>query len=128
MSNSPAEYLTSLFGLTGKNAAVIGGTGVLGGAIADCLAAAGAHIFVVGRSADAGERRVKEIQSAGGSAEFVAADVTSRQDLQALRDHAEQKGGVDILVNGAGVNAATPFLEISDEEWDRIFGINLGSI
>lgn len=128
MANS-AEYLQQLFGLQGKTAVVIGGTGVLGGAICDCLASAGAYVVVAGRSAEAGANRVQEIQSAGGSAEFIAADVTSADDIQSLLDQCVSSGHIpDVLVNGAGVNAATPFLEITQEEWDRIFNINLGSV
>ncbi|HCS53160.1 SDR family oxidoreductase [Rubinisphaera sp.] len=128
MANS-AEYLQQLFGLQGKTAVVIGGTGVLGGAICDCLASAGAYVVVAGRSAEAGGNRVKEIQDAGGSAEFIAADVTSSDDILSLLNQCVSSGHIpDILVNGAGVNAATPFLEITQEEWDRIFNINLGSV
>ncbi len=122
-------YLKQLFGLDGLNAAVIGGTGVLGGAFAETLAAAGAHVFVVGRSQERGEQAVKRIEAAGGSAEFFAADSTKREDLdslvQLLKDRDQQ---LHILVNGAGTNSATPFLEIDDEEWDRIMNINLRSV
>ncbi len=129
MSTTPAEYLTNLFGLTGKTAVVIGGTGVLGGAISECLACAGAHVAVVGRSEDAGEKRVAAIQDAGGSAQFIAADVTSQEDLESLYSSLRESGNTpDILVNGAGINSPTPFLDITDEEWDRIFNVNLRSV
>ncbi|MCA9019824.1 MAG: SDR family NAD(P)-dependent oxidoreductase, partial [Planctomycetaceae bacterium] len=127
-SNS-SDYLQALFGLSGKTAVVIGGTGVLGGAIADALAQAGAHVVIVGRNAENGDSRVKQIEALKGSAEFFAADSTSRSDLEALVAHLKDNGKVaDILVNGAGINAATPFLEISDEEWERIFRVNLLSV
>ncbi|QDV53385.1 SDR family oxidoreductase [Gimesia fumaroli] len=127
-SNS-SGYLQALFGLSGKTAVVIGGTGVLGGAIADALAQAGAHVVIVGRNAENGDSRVKQIETLKGSAEFFAADSTSRSDLEALVAHLKAKGQmVDILVNGAGINAATPFLEISDEEWEKIFRVNLLSV
>ncbi len=129
MSTTPADYLTNLFGLTGKTAVVIGGTGVLGGAISDCLASAGAHVAVVGRSEEAGENRVAAIQDAGGSAQFIAADVTSQEDLETLISKLNETGHTsDILVNGAGINSPTPFLDITDEEWDRIFNVNLRSV
>ena len=127
--SSSSQYLQTLFGLTGKTAVVIGGTGVLGGAIADALAQAGAHVVVVGRNAESGASRARSIEEKQGSAEFFTADSTNRSDLEALVDHLKTKGkAVDILVNGAGINAATPFLEISDEEWDRIFRVNLLSV
>ena len=62
------QYLHQLFGLDGQTAIVIGGTGVLGGAICDGLAAAGAHVVVAGRSQERGEERAKIISDAGGSA------------------------------------------------------------
>ncbi|QDU06089.1 SDR family oxidoreductase [Gimesia chilikensis] len=127
-SNS-SGYLQTLFGLSGKTATVIGGTGVLGGAIADALAQAGAHVIIVGRNQENGNGRVKMIKDLGGSAEFFQADSTNRADLEALIAHLKASDRTpDILVNGAGINAATPFLEISDEEWDDIFRVNLLSV
>lgn len=125
----PSDYLLDLYGLTDKTAIVIGGTGVLGGAMAAALAAAGAHVLIVGRSAERGVAAAEMIVGQGGSAEFLKADSTSRADLEAIVEHLkENKRKADILVNGAGINAATPFLEISDEEWDRIFDVNLSSV
>lgn len=124
-----STYLTELFGLTGKTAVVIGGTGVLGGAICDALAGAGAHVVVVGRSAERGQAAVERMTAAGGSAEFVAADSTSRDDLQAIVDHLQASDRhCNVLVNGAGINSATPFLEIPDDEWDRIMSVNVSSV
>lgn len=130
MSNdTPAAYLTHLFGLSGRTAVVIGGTGVLGGAICDALAGAGAHVVVVGRSVERGNAAVDKMTATGGSAQFVAADSTSRDDLQAIVDHLKASDRqCDVLINGAGINAATPFLEITDEEWDKILNVNLSSV
>ena len=122
-------YLTNLFGLDGKTAVVIGGTGVLGGAFCDALVGAGAHVVVVGRSDERGNAAVSKMSDAGGSAEFVAADSTSRDDLQAIVDHLKPNDRqCDVLINGAGTNSATPFLEISDEEWDHIMAVNVASV
>jgi len=126
---TPSDYLTQLFGLTDKTAVVIGGTGVLGGAIAETLASAGAHVVVVGRSRERGDSAVKRIVNAGGSAECLLADSSQQDDLNAIVDHLKESGrACDILVNGAGTNAATPFFEITDDEWDRIFSVNLRSV
>ncbi len=115
-----------MFGLDGQVAVVIGGTGVLGGALCDGLAQAGAHVIVAGRSEERGAERVAEIKKLGGTAEFAAVDVTSRQSIAALKDQSAAKHGkVDILVNCAGVNSATPFEQISDEDWDRVLDTNL---
>lgn len=124
-----AAYLTDLFGLDGRTAVVIGGTGVLGGAISEALAGAGAHVLVVGRNPEHGAARVQAIAADGGSAEFFALDSTSRDDYVRLVDHLKQSHRrCDVLVNGAGTNSPTPFLEITDEEWERIFDVNLRSV
>lgn len=121
----PAE----LFNLTGKTAVVIGGTGELCGAMAEGMAAAGALVVLVGRDAAKAEARMAAIRSAGGHVSFEACEVTSRAELSALAERLYLDGRrVDILVNGAGVNSPTPFLEISDEEMDRIIAINLKSV
>ena len=116
------QHLHQLFGLDGQTAIVIGGTGVLGGALCDGLAGAGAHVVVAGRS----EERAKIIRDAGGSAEFIQVDVTSRDSIAELRDKViASRKVVDILVNCAGVNSAVPFAEITDEDWDRVMNTNL---
>lgn len=129
MSRTPAEYLTELFGLSGKTAVVTGGTGVLCGRIAQALASAGAHVYVVGRSEEAGKQRVDSITAEGGTAEFYSADVTDQTAMRGLANSILSAGRTpDVVVNGAGINAATPFLEITDEEWDRILRVNLTSV
>jgi NAD(P)-dependent dehydrogenase (short-subunit alcohol dehydrogenase family) len=123
-----AEYLQKLFGMDGQVAVVIGATGVLGGAIADGLAGAGAHVVVAGRSQERGEARVGAIQEAGGKASFVAVDVTSRASIEALlAETLKTQGRVDSLVNCAGANLACPYLEVEDDDWERIFAANLKS-
>ncbi|MFM9960479.1 MAG: SDR family oxidoreductase [Planctomycetaceae bacterium] len=124
-----AKYLQSLFGLDGLTAVVIGGTGTLGGAFCDALAGAGAHVLVVGRDEVDGNARVASIQQTGGSAEFFRADSTNREDLEAITSHLDQSGrNCDVLINSAGTNSPTPFLEISDDEWDRIVTVNLKAV
>ena len=122
-SQTPTDYLTQLFSLEGKTAIVVGGTGVLGGAICDALAGAGAFVYVVGRNAEAGQEVVDRWSD---RATFFQADATNRDDLEKLvADLKANDRQCDILVNGAGTNSATPFMEITDEEWDRIFKVNL---
>src|SRR5262245_41704550 len=109
---SPAGYLERLFGLHGKTAVVIGGTGVLGGAICDTLAQAGAFVYVVGNNEDAGQKVVDRWHP---HATFFRADATDRKQLEGLVEHLKIHGRTcDVLVNGAGANAAIPFLEIAD--------------
>ena len=123
------SYLDSLFGFDGQVAVVIGGTGVLGGAMCDGLGQAGAHVVVSGRSEERGAERAEAIRAAGGAAEFLPVDVTSRRSIEALKDEAVKgHGKVDILVNCAGVNSATPYEEIADEDWDRVIDSNLKAV
>jgi NAD(P)-dependent dehydrogenase (short-subunit alcohol dehydrogenase family) len=118
-----------LFTLAGKTAVVIGGTGELCGAMAEGMAAAGAKVVLVGRDAAKAEKRLAAIHSAGGEASFEVCEVTSRSELSALADRVSARGQrVGILVNGAGINSPTPFLEITDEEMDRIISINLKAV
>jgi NAD(P)-dependent dehydrogenase (short-subunit alcohol dehydrogenase family) len=123
------NYLNSLFGLSGNTAVVIGGTGTLGGAFCDALAGAGAHVVVVGRNDEHGAEAVQRITGAHGSGEYFRADSTSREDLEALVAHLKaNQRACDVLINGAGINSPTPFLEIGDEEWDLILNVNLRSV
>lgn len=99
---------------------------MLGGALCDGLAQAGAHVVVAGRSRERGQERVNAIAALGGAASYEEVDVTARQSLEALRDRVvASRGGVDILVNCAGVNSATPYEKIADEDWDRVIDTNL---
>ena len=124
-----ANYLESIFSLAGKTAVVIGGTGELCGAMAEGLAAAGANVVLVGRSVKKAEARIASIESAGGIATFEACEVDSKSNLEDLLSRVlTQHEKVDILVNGAGTNSATPFLEIPEDEFDRIFRINMKGV
>jgi len=122
------SFLEQLFGLAGRTAVVVGGTGVLGGALADGLARAGAFVVVAGRGADRGEARVDAIRAAGGAGTFVSVDAVDRASVRALLEaviHA--RGRADILVNCAGVNSAVPYFEISDDDFAKVLDTNLKS-
>ncbi|ART68618.1 short-chain dehydrogenase [Mycobacterium dioxanotrophicus] len=87
--------------LQGRTALVTGSTGGLGVAIAKALAAEGARVIVTGRNKVRGDAVVADIRSAGGGADFVAADLGAGEDE--IRRLATAAGDVDILVNNAGV-------------------------
>lgn len=124
-----ASYLKDLFGLSGKTAVIIGGTGELCGAMAVGLARAGAEVVLGGRIPEKAEKRLAEIESFGGDGYFVPVDVTSRDSLHHLLDTVlERSGKVDILINGAGTNSPTPFLDIPEDEYQRIIDTNLTAI
>jgi len=124
-----SDYLNNLFGLEGKVAVIIGGTGELCGTMAEGLASAGAEVVLVGRDEEKAEKRLEAIRKAGGNGYFAYGEVAKRDSLNDLLDSViEQSDRCDILVNGAGVNSPTPFLEITDEELHRILDINLAGL
>ncbi|MCA9205221.1 MAG: SDR family oxidoreductase [Planctomycetales bacterium] len=123
----------NLFHLQGETAVVIGGTGALGGAMADALAAHGANVAVVGRNAERGGERVRAIEAAGGKAMFASADALSADSLRAARDTiAAELGPISVLVNAAGGNrpdATLPpgadFCKLPIDAWRGVFDLNL---
>ena len=120
---------TDLFSLGGEVAVVIGGGGVLAGAMAEGLAVAGARVAVAGRTKEHAEERAQALTALGYEAIGIQCDATSKAQIESLRDAVLAKfGQIDILINAAGVNSATPFFEITEEEWHRILDIDLKSV
>lgn len=111
-----AQELNNLFSLQGRVAIVTGGTGVLGGAIAHGLAAAGAKVGILGRRVDRAAEVVEAIKANGGEAMPVPADALDQAALAQARDSVlQQWGHVDILINAAGGNSpdATVFGDVT---------------
>jgi len=126
---SSAQYLHDLFNLDGQVAVVIGGAGVLGGALCRGLGQAGAHVVVADLFEDRCQARIEELGKCGCKAGYCLVDVTSRDSLEALLAKAlEVKGRVEILVNCAGINAGNSFLDASEADWDRIMAVNLKAV
>ncbi len=127
------QQLSKLFDLSGDVAVVIGGTGVLGGALAEGLAGAGARVAVLGRGRERGEACVARIREAGGAGAFFPADATDPASLaQAHEAVGKELGAPTILVNAAGGNDASvtvtaerPFEKISAADWRANFDMNL---
>jgi NAD(P)-dependent dehydrogenase (short-subunit alcohol dehydrogenase family) len=126
-------YLQELFGLEDKVALVTGASGSIGDALARGLAAAGAKVALVGRRAQPLEDLASSIQSNGGTALALPADVLDRAALEAVgRDVSTQLGRLDILVNAAGGNipeATLPeggsFFELPHSAFERVLDLNL---
>lgn len=122
-----------LFDLSGQTAVVLGGTGALGGAMANALASAGTNVAILGRSAERGAERVKTIEATGGNAFFVAADALNADSLREARATVlSATGSVDILINAAGGNSPQATLAPGDEfsklpveAWQNVFDLNL---
>lgn len=112
--------------LTGKTALVTGASSGLGRHFAGVLAKAGARVALAARRIDALAETRAAIEAAGGSAVVVAMDVTNPASVTAAVGEAwDALGRIDILVNNAGVTATRPFLDMSEEEWDRVVDTNL---
>ena len=108
--------------LTGKTALVTGATSGIGYAIALQLAAEGAEVVVHGRNAERGEKAVQDIENAGGTARFIAADMAVADDVRRLADEA---GAVDILINNAGIYRFAPTFDTTDADFDDQINTNL---
>jgi len=119
----------ALFDLSGRVAAVIGGTGVLGGAICRGLGEAGAAVAVMGRSSERANERVAALDAKGIRAAAVLVEASDRASVERARLEVEERlGPVDILVNAAGVNNSTPFFDLGLDEWRRVLDTNLTSV
>jgi NAD(P)-dependent dehydrogenase (short-subunit alcohol dehydrogenase family) len=122
---NPGLDLPSSFSLDGRVAVVVGGTGVLCGRMAQALSGAGARTVIVGRDRAKADTVLERLPPGGGELTFEQCDVTSRPELRSLLARVlASHQRIDVLVNGAGTNSATPFLEISDEEIDRIVAVD----
>jgi len=122
-------YLEELFSLSGKTAVVIGGGGVLGGALCRGLCGAGAHVVVGDLTEELVSARVEDLTDGGGQASGCPVNVTQKDSLESLLAVAKKVSGrVDVLVNSAGVNHGTAFLDHPEEQWDRVMAINLKAV
>lgn len=113
-----------------KSIIVTGSGGGIGEGIAHRLAEEGAQVIVNDIAADRGEKVAAAIRAKGGQATFFAADVTQSADVKALVETAVQRHGkLDVVVNNAGwTHRNRPALEVSEEEFDRVYAINMKSI
>ncbi|MFF4957592.1 SDR family NAD(P)-dependent oxidoreductase [Streptomyces sp. NPDC001222] len=120
--------MTSLsLSLDGNVALVTGATSGIGAATALALAERGAHVLVAGRDRARGEGIVAVIREHGGKGDFVAADLGSAEGARQLARRATELGGgrVDILVNNAGVYPFKPTEQVTEEEFDSVYALNV---
>jgi len=114
------------FNLSGQAALVTGASSGLGRHFAGVLANAGAKVALAARRVDSLEEARSAITGAGGTAVVVALDVTDAASVRrAVAEAADALGGLDILINNAGVTASASFLEMDEGAWDRVVDTNL---
>lgn len=116
------DYLNDLFNLTGKTAVVIGGGGYLCSEMARGLTKAGCKTAILDLRIEKAQRVENELKEEGYEQVMsLSIDVTKKEEhTKCLKAICEKFGKVDILINGAGINAPTPFFKITLEEWNSV--------
>lgn len=115
--------------LQGKTALISGGATGMGGATSTLFAAEGARVAIVDRNGEAAAALVEEIRAAGGEAIYAVADVSRATDVEAaVAKTLAAFGRIDVLFNHAGSIVIKPFLDTTEEEWDRLTAINVKSM
>jgi NAD(P)-dependent dehydrogenase (short-subunit alcohol dehydrogenase family) len=112
--------------LQNRTAIVTGAGSGIGRGIAHRFAAEGAQVVIAELSEELGRQAAEQIQAGGGQALYIPTDVTRRSEVEAMvRQASEAFGRLDILVNNAGLTGRARFLEMTDEEWERMISVNL---
>src|SRR3712207_4804733 len=112
--------------LEGQNAIVTGAGSGIGRAVALGFAREGAGVVAADVDPERAQATARAIEEAGGVALAVQVDVSSKASVEVLVGAAvERFGRIDVLFNNAGVSSRQPFLEMAEEEWDRVLGVNL---
>jgi len=115
--------------LAGKVAVVTGGASGIGLAISQRFAREGALVAVWDIDEAGAQRVASELVAAGGKAIGCRVDVSNREHIEAATQRVRAElGAVSILVNNAGISNYVPFLEMTDDQWDRMIKINLKSV
>ncbi|MBL8329000.1 MAG: SDR family oxidoreductase [Rubrivivax sp.] len=119
---------SAMFQLHGRRAVVTGGNAGIGEAMARALGLAGAQVLLIARREAELAAAVQRLQADGIGADAVAADLAEVPALRAAATAAEARlGGVDILVNAAGINLRQPFEEVTPEAWQQQLALHLGA-
>ena len=120
--------LAALFDLQGRRALVTGGNSGIGEAMARALGLAGAQVLLMARRDTELQAAVRRLQADGIAAQSLAADLVDAHGLRRVAQAAEERlGGIDILVNAAGVNLRQPFGEVTPESWQTQIALHLGA-
>ncbi|GGO19674.1 2-deoxy-D-gluconate 3-dehydrogenase [Microbispora rosea subsp. aerata] len=119
-------FLTELFSLRGRKAAITGGSSGIGKAMASALCRAGAEVVLISRRAEALREAAEEMRAAGGTASWISGDLSERRAVHRVADELlERHGTPDILINAAGVNLRPPMDDLAEDDWDLTMRLNL---
>ncbi|WP_296789761.1 SDR family NAD(P)-dependent oxidoreductase [uncultured Methanobrevibacter sp.] len=114
--------------LDGKVAIVTGATSGMGRDSAKLFAAEGAKVVITGRNEERAKEVVDDIKAEGGEAIYVIADMANLDDVEKIFDATmEEYGTVDVLFNNAGMLSMSPLMDLTIEEWNRVFNVNVTS-
>ena len=114
--------------LDGKVAIITGATSGMGRESAKLFAAEGAKVVVTGRNEERAKAVVDDIKAAGNEAIYVIADMANLDDVEKIFDATmDEYGTVDVLFNNAGMLSMSPLMELSIEEWNNVFTVNVTS-
>lgn len=120
------KYIASLFGLEEKVALLTGAGGFLVGELSKAAGRAGMKVVCCDVNLQDAQRTAQEVNSAGGAAIVCPIDVRDAAAFEAaLESTLKAFGRLDCILNGAGINAPTPFFEIPVEEWNDILAVQL---
>lgn len=112
-----------------KTAIITGASSGIGQATAKELASKGYHVLLAARREERLADLKKEIEAAGGTAEYKVTDVTSREEMKALADAAlEKTGTIDVLVNNAGLMPLSMMNKLKVDEWDKMVDVNIKGV
>jgi NAD(P)-dependent dehydrogenase (short-subunit alcohol dehydrogenase family) len=115
--------------LANKVAIITGGASGIGRATAALFAQEGAAVAILDVNAEAGKAAAAEIQASGGKAIFIPCNVAKAEDCQAaVEQTAAAFGGVNILVNNAGIIRRATVISTTEEEWERVMAVNVKSV
>ena len=123
------SYVEEMFALTGKTAVVIGGGVVLAGKMAEGLAKAGANTAILDLNLESAKTVADTLATFGTKSIAIGVDAANKKSIKkAEKEIWHTFDRIDILINAPGINSATPFFEITEEEWDKIISVNLKSM
>lgn len=117
-----------LFNLKEKSAVITGGASGIGKAISKSFAARGATVHILEYSKENGDETVSEIVSDGGKAFAYPCDVSKKKDVENSVQKITEKGGIDILINNAGIAHIGNIENTSEEDLDRVYEVNVKGI